>query len=223
MPEIILTVDVVMFCLKDGGLHVALYKRKKDPFIDQFTLPGGFIHVNEDATAFEAALRMLVEKTGVNSPYLEQLATYSGAHRDPRGWSASIVYYAMVPLEVLEASPPSEMKLVPVDTIRSLPFDHKDIVETAVRRVRSKSTYSSLPIHLCGQAFTLPELQTVYEAVIGEPRNKVSFRNKMKEMDAIEKIEGEFESGKPNRHAAYYRLKPEFTQNLSMVSRPIGA
>lgn len=223
MTTLICTVDVVLFCLKDKALHVALYQRQNEPYAGKFALPGGFIHMDEDATAFDAALRVLAAKTGVTTPYLEQLATYTGANRDPRGWSASIVYYAMVPLEVLMAAPASDMKLVPVDDLKLLPFDHKDIIDTAVKRVRSKSAYSSLPIHLCPPTFTLPELQQVYEAVMGEPRNKVSFRQKMDEMGAIEPVEGVYEQGKPNRHALYYRLKPEYTRSLSIVLRPMGA
>jgi 8-oxo-dGTP diphosphatase len=97
------------------------------------------------------------------------------------------------------------------------------MVAQAIERVRNKSQYSSLPVYLCADAFTLPHLQTVYEAVLGEPINKVSFRRKMEEMDMLEAIEGAMESGGAHRPAQLYRLKPEFQRSLSVVERGINA
>src|SRR5690606_37968326 len=119
------------------------------------------------------------------SPYLEQLATFSGPARDPRGWSLSVAYVALVPESLLD-SKARGFSIVQVDDLPQLPFDHGAIVELAVRRVRNKSVYSSLPAQFCGEHFTLPELQEVYEAILGEPVNKVSFRRKMNELDILE-------------------------------------
>jgi 8-oxo-dGTP diphosphatase len=123
-------------------------------------------------------MRVLRDKTGIVSPYLEQLATFSGRGRDPRGWSISVAYYALVPPAVIERAGHPEVLLMPIDRIQGLPFDHRQIVEAAVERMRNKSSYSSLPVYLCGESFTLPQLQSVYEALLGELLNKVSFRLK---------------------------------------------
>lgn len=222
MTPVICTVDVVLLTLDKGALSVALFKRDKEPFAGRHALPGGFIHAQDDKTAFDAALRVLKDKTGVTSPYLEQLATYSGADRDPRGWSVSIVYFALVPKAVLDIAGTADMRIENVDALRSLPFDHLDIVRTAVSRVRSKSVYSSLPVYLLPKEFTLGELQETYETVMGEPVNKVTFRRKMDELAMLEPT-GELDRSRPNRPAQLFRLKKEFRHTLSTVERPLNS
>lgn len=220
-PPIICTVDVVLMALQDGALNVVLLKRQNEPFAGALALPGGYIHAQEDATAWDAAARVLRDKTGIASPYLEQLATYSGADRDPRGWSVSIVYYALVSAELLPTDR-KDLQLAPVSDLPPLPFDHQDIVALAVERVRAKSLYSSLPVYLCGERMTLPRLQTVYEAVLGEPINKVSFRRKIDELGMLEPIAGEQETGAAHRPAQVYRLRDAYRRALSVVQRGIN-
>lgn len=223
MHPIICTIDVVLMTLKGGMLHVALLKRDHPPFEGMLALPGGYVHADEDADTRDAAARMLREKTGIESPYLEQLATFSGRARDPRGWSISVAYYALVPDEVIAPANHPEVTLVPIDQARGLPFDHQQIIEAAVQRVRDKSSYSSLPVYLCGQFFTLPQLQSVYEAILGEPINKVSFRRKIDELGILEPVEGAVETGKAHRPAQMYRLKQRFSQHLSLTDRALNA
>lgn len=220
--SIICTVDVVLLTLRHGQLHVVLLKRDRDPFRNALALPGGYVHADEDQSALDAAARVLLDKTGITSPYLEQLASFTGPGRDPRGWSVSIAYYALVPPEVLPEGDQG-IHLVPVSRLPSLPFDHKSIVEHAVERVRSKSLYSSLPVYLCGESFTLPQLQAVYESVLGEPINKVSFRRKVEELGMLEAIDGQMQSGRANRPAQLYRLRKEFRHSLSMLDRGLNS
>jgi 8-oxo-dGTP diphosphatase len=221
--RIICTVDVVLLTLHDDALQVALLKRDREPFKGALALPGGYVHPQEDHDAADSAARVLRDKTGITSPYLEQLATFSGPGRDPRGWSLSIAYYALVPKVVLDETAKGELRILPVGRLPALPFDHKGIVEAAVERVRTKSQYSSLPVYLCGERFTLPQLQAVYEAVLGEPVNKVSFRRKIDELGMVEAIEGAQEVGRANRPAQLYRLRKEFRQQLSLVDRGLNA
>jgi len=221
-PNIICTVDVVLLTLQDGVLKVALLKRDREPFAGVLSLPGGYIHAEQDADTQDAAMRMLRDKTGIASPYLEQLATFSGRGRDPRGWSISVVYYALVPAAVIEQAGHAEIVMSPVERIKGLPFDHQQIIEAAVQRVRNKSSYSSLPAYLCGETFTLPQLQGVYEALLGEPINKVSFRRKMEEFDVLEPVEGAMETGKANRPAQLYRLRKRLQSKLSLTDRALN-
>ncbi|MDF3036421.1 MAG: hydrolase [Paucimonas sp.] len=221
MQPVICTVDVVLLTLQDDALRVALLKRDREPFKGVLALPGGFIHPDDDAQTQDAALRVLRNKTGIEPPYLEQLATFSGPARDPRGWSVSVVYYALVPHDVIERAGHQEVRLASVDKPLNLPFDHRTIVDTAVARLRSKSQYSSLPCYLAGEAFTLPQLQRTYEALMGEPLNKVSFRRKITEMDMLEPIQGAFTAGSAHRPAQLYRLKPELRDQLTLIERGI--
>src|SRR5207248_2033777 len=104
MNEVICTVDVVLLTIKENGLNVALLKRDREPYKGVLALPGGFVHVQDDADVRDAALRVLLEKTGIAAPYLEQLATFSGPVRDPRGWSMSVAHYALVSHDVIAAA-----------------------------------------------------------------------------------------------------------------------
>jgi 8-oxo-dGTP diphosphatase len=219
LNQVICTVDVVLLTLQDDGLKVALLKRDREPFKGTIALPGGYIHANEDLDTRDAALRVLRDKTGIEAPYLEQLATFSGSARDPRGWSISVTYYALVSSNVIERANHPDVKLTSVDLPFSMPFDHRAIVEMAVSRLRSKSQYSSLPCYLAGETFTLPQLQRVYEALMGEPINKVSFRRKITEMDMLEAIEGQFGAAGAHRPAQLYRLKLAFKQQLQLIER----
>lgn len=220
-PPVLCTVDVVLLTLRAGVLCVGLLRRDAAPFLGLPALPGGYVHAQEDADALATAVRVLETKLGLESPYLEQVATFSGPARDPRGWSISIAYTALVPESRLDTKA-AGFSIVAVDELPHLPFDHGSIVELAVRRVRNKSVYSSLPALFCGERFTLPELQAVYEAVLGEQLNKVSFRRKMQELDMLERLDGELLRGNAHRPAQYYRLRPEYRRQLALSERGIG-
>ena len=217
-PAILCTVDVVLLTLRQGSLQVALVRRERAPFAGVLALPGGYIHAQDDADAQSSAARVLHDKAGLQSPYLEQLATFSGPVRDPRGWSVAVVYCALVPPEVLVQAV-DRITLVAVDGLPPLPFDHRQIIDTAVQRVRSKSQYSSLPVHLCAEPFTLPQLQSVYEAVLGEPINKVSFRRKVDELAMLEAVPGALQTGGAHRPAQLYRVRAAYRQALSLSAR----
>lgn len=222
-PSLICTVDVVLLTLSAGQLQVLLLKREREPFAGALALPGGYVHAGEDQGCEDAAQRVLREKVdGMQSPYLEQLASFSGPGRDPRGWSVSVAYFALIPpLDETRTAPGSHW--LPVDHLPALPFDHGAIVAAAVERVRNKSQYSSLPVHLCAEPFTLPQLHAVYEALIGEAINAVSFRRKMDELDFIEAIPGAKSSGGAHRPAQLYRLKREFRRVLRVAGRGLNA
>lgn len=215
MNKLICTVDVVLLTLAEDRLQVALLKREQEPFKGVLALPGGYIHPEEDQDARDAAQRVLHEKAGIEAPYLEQLATFSGAARDPRGWSISVAYYALVP----SAMPAGELQWTSVDRLPSLPFDHREILSSALDRLRSKSQYSSLPCYLAGETFTLPQLQRVYETLMGEQINKVSFRRKIMDMDLLEAVEGRREAGGAHRPAQLYRLRPALRRRLQFFER----
>ena len=216
-PQVLVSVDTVVLTLQDDALHVVLVRRSQPPFEGVWALPGGYIHAQEDADAQDSAVRVLRDKVGIAGAYLEQLATFSGPARDPRGWSVAIAYCALV--SSAQLPPHDGVKRVPVAALGQLPFDHHAIVAAALARVRNKSQYSSLPVHLCGETFTLPQLQQVYESILGEPLNKVSFRRKMDELGMLEPVPGEMQAGGAHRPAQLYRVRPEFRQQLALSAR----
>ncbi|CAN7379227.1 NUDIX domain-containing protein [Pseudorhodoferax sp. LjRoot39] len=183
----LLMVDVVLLALVDGALHVGLARRANpdEPFFGAWTLPGGFVRPEEDLNAEDTARRVLRDKAGVASPYLEQLYTFADATRDARGWSASIVYYALVPAHVAPAGN-AAFRWEPVDAVRALPFDHGRILATALERVRSKTSYSALPLYLAPAEVTMSQLRAIYEQVLGGTLEPRGFERRMVEMDILE-------------------------------------
>jgi 8-oxo-dGTP diphosphatase len=208
------TVDVVIFTVLDDALRVLLVKRPaggEEPFPGRWALPGGFVDVARDADLLACARRKLKEKTNVVSPYLEQLGSWGGATRDPRGWSATHVYFALVagePLPLAKGANAADVGWFAVDEAllrRRLAFDHGEILQTAVDRLRSKVEYTSLPAFLLPEPFTLPGLQRVYEMVLGRPVDKSGFRTRMLAAGFLEEA-GPVAGASP-RPAMGYRLR----------------
>lgn len=203
------TVDMCIFTVKDEQLQVLLTKRGQFPKKNQWALPGGFIDQNKDKTLDETAFRKLREKTGVASPYLEQVATIGGSKRDPRGWSLTVLYFALIPHEgtELEVDASSlEVSWVPIDIAmsRKLAFDHNELLKLSKERLRSKVLYTSLPVHLLKETFTLPLLQKTYEIILNTPLQKKSFRKRFLDAGIIEETGGK-EPG-VSKPAQLYRL-----------------
>ena len=209
----VLTVDVVLFTIVEAELCVALHRREHAPFAGHWALPGGFIHTQEDDSAKAAAARVLRDKTDVHTPYLEEFGSFSGPVRDPRGWSLTVVYFALVPVVS------SRVTLFPVHHLPSLPFDHGHIVSQVLARVRSKSSYSSLPVHLCPVELTISELHAAYEVVLGETINMANFRRKLVDLDLLEEIPGALRTAGRSRPSQLYRVNKRFKNQLSVRQR----
>ena len=201
----IVTVDVALFTLQEAGLSVAPLARDREPYAGRPALIGGWIHVDEDADATATAARVLRQKAGLAVPYLEQLYSFSGPVRDPRGWSVSIAFIALVPAATLVEAGHPDLRLTAVDALPPLPFDHAEIIEAALRRLRGKATYSSLPAFLLPEEFTLAELHAVYQQVIGTRLDRASFRRKIMDQGVVEPVTGRQRTGH-FRPAQLYRL-----------------
>jgi ADP-ribose pyrophosphatase YjhB (NUDIX family) len=207
-------VDLVIFTVREDVLHVLLTQRPdgpNEPCPGLWALPGGFIDVEKDASLEACARRKLAEKTGVASPYLEQLGSWGGNARDPRGWSATHVYFALIPSEGIEpraGGRAADARWHPVrdhGVREKLAFDHTEILSAAIERLRNKVEYTSLPAFLLPDEFTLSELQHVYEIVLDRPLNKSAFRTRVRDAELI--VEVPRQRSGPNRPAQLYRLK----------------
>lgn len=220
------TVDVVILSLLQGRLCCLLSKREAAPYEGRWSLPGGYVHADVDETAEDSANRVLSTKAGVQSPYLEQLQTFTGRARDPRGWSISVAYYALVPEHHLtdarsgKTDKETARKWVAVDEAPALPFDHSKILSAAVQRVRAKTLYSTLPTALLPEYFTLNELRLVYEAVLGASLEKTQFRRRLLKLDALEEVPGMTRSDS-HRPAQAYRVKPEYRGRIAVASKSL--
>jgi 8-oxo-dGTP diphosphatase len=213
-PRPLTTVDVVIFTIIKDQLHALLVKRPtsdSEPYPDMWALPGGYVDIERDKDLEACARHKLKEKTGVVGPYLEQLGSWGSATRDPRGWTATHVYFAMLPHEAVKpgsASHTADIGWFPVkgDGVGlKLAFDHNVILTTAITRLRSKAEYTSLPAYLLPETFTLGELQHVFAVVLGRPVDKSSFRTRVLSAGLVEETDGVKTSH--SRPAQLYRLK----------------
>jgi 8-oxo-dGTP diphosphatase len=213
-PRPFTTVDVVIFSVVDDQLKVILVKRpddKSEPFPGLWALPGGFVDIARDADLEACARRKLEEKTSVSSPYLEQVGSWGSAGRDPRGWSATHVYFALMPSDSVvldKGANAADVGWFEVDAVLKKPrlaFDHAMLLRAAVERLRNKVEYTSLPAFLLPEPFTLPQLQRMYEIVLGRPVDKSGFRTRMLAAGFLEEV-GVVASDS-NRPPMGYRLK----------------
>ncbi len=208
---ILLSVDVCVFCLRnrhrDRHLQVLLIRRAAPPFIGKWAIPGGFV---EPAEALdEAARRELAEETNVRDVYLEQLYTFGHPQRDPRGRVVTVAYFALVHDGLLAQAgdDAAETGWFSVYDLPPLAFDHADIVHYALQRLRYKLEYTALGFELLPDEFTLTELQTAYETVLGETLDKRNFRRRILEAGVLAetphfRAEGQ---GRPARLYCYRR------------------
>lgn len=214
----LVTVDIAIFTLHEESLKVLLVKREEFPEKGKWALPGGFVDMAQDISLEATATRKLMEKTGVESPYLEQLGTVGNTRRDPRGWSVTVVYFALIPYMIpkmgISAKPSDAVKMVEkaawmdVEEAlqKKLAFDHHALLEKAVERIRSKVLYTLIPAHLIESPFTLSALQRAYETIMDREVEKKAFRRRLESADVLEET-GEMISEGPGRPAMLYRLK----------------
>src|SRR5262245_60935772 len=203
-----LTVDCVVFGLdlEEASLKVMLIERDAEPFAGVWAIPGGFVRSNE--TLIEAATRELQEETGITDVFLEQLFTFGDPGRDPRGWVVSVGHYAMVSPdkhEIHAATDARQARWFPVTALPRLAFDHKQILETALGRIRGKLTYAPLGFELLPEKFTIKQLQKLYEIVLGEKLDNRNFRKKIFAMDVLRELD-EMQKGVPHRAARLYKF-----------------
>jgi 8-oxo-dGTP diphosphatase len=206
------SVDLVIFTLQAQRLMVLLVERGEHPYKGRWALPGGFIDLKRDKDLDATATRKLREKTGVDISYLEQLQGFGSADRDPRGWSVTFAYFALIDAQGVTLSHgggSSAASWAPVDALSGrldLAFDHAAIVNAALQRLRAKVEYTSLPVHLLAPEFTLSDLQQVYETILGRTVDKSAFRKRIKDGDFLEEIPGKLRHAS-NRPAQLYRVR----------------
>jgi 8-oxo-dGTP diphosphatase len=205
-PRGALTVDCVVFGLDDKELKVMLIQRGVAPFEGTWALPGGFVRVSE--TLEEAARRELEEETGLRKVFLEQLYTFGAVDRDPRERVVSVAFYALVNLsdhDVQAATDARDAGWFGVHDVPSLAFDHADILQMALERLRGKLRYQPVGFELLPKKFTLSQLQRLYEVVLERELDKRNFRKRVLAMDLLIDTD-EVQQDVAHRAARLYRF-----------------
>ncbi len=215
-PRPAITVDCIIFGLDASQqLKVLLIQRGTEPYIDYWAFPGGFVDMDETLEA--AALRELEEETGMRDVFIEQLYTFGNPGRDPRGRVISVAYFALVNLErypIKAASDASNAAWFEVNSMPELAFDHQQIFNTALDRLRAKVRYQPIGFELLPDRFTLTQLQQLYETILGveERLNKRNFRKRIQDMGILKEVG--IQEGVAHRPAKLYSFDKEKYQEL---------
>ncbi|WP_455587507.1 NUDIX hydrolase [Bacteroides sp.] len=215
-PTFYVSVDCIIFGFNEEGLSLLLLKRNFEPAKGAWSLMGGFIQ--KDESADEAAKRILAELTGLQDVYMEQVYTFGDIQRDPGERVISIAYYALININEYDRELVQKHNAywMNINELPPLIFDHPQMVEKARDMMREKASIEPIGFNLLPKLFTLSQLQSLYEAIYGEPIDKRNFRKRVAEMDFIEKTDKIDKTGSKRGAALYkfnnrvYRKSPKF-------------
>lgn len=215
-----LAVDLVVFGYHDNTLSVLLLNRKEEPFKDQWTLPGGFLQMEE--TLRDTCARILLTKLGMKEVFLEQLYTFDDLSRDPRGRVIAVGYYALInpsKFGIVAGTMANDVKWFDVKQLPVLGFDHQQIFEAALQRLRSKILYYPVGFELLDELFTITELHELYECILQTKLDRRNFRRKILDAGYIVNT-GTKREGLKNRHPELYKFNKHLKKNSFHISTP---
>lgn len=203
------TVDCVILTFHEGGLKVLLTERNEYPYKDWWSLPGYFVDKSEEME--DAVKRIAYENTGLKDIYLEQLAAFAGTKRHPEGRVLTVAYLALVKYEDVKnkikpvTNYMRQAKWYDIKQMPELAFDHEQILELSLRKMKKNINYSFAPFELLPEKFTLTQLQQIHEAILGETLDKRNFRKKISNLGYLKELE-EFQTGVSYRAARLYKV-----------------
>ena len=211
-PRPAVTVDVAVFAVEGGpgrmALKALLVQRGAEPFQGAWALPGGFVHENEDLPA--AARRELLEETGLNDVYIEQVRAVGTPGRDPRTHTVTVVYSALVaadrrPLQA--AGDAAAARWFDIERLPALAFDHGQLLGAALEQLRRRLGETPIAFELLPREFTLSELQSLCEVILGRPLDRRNFRRKLQAAGFLAPLKGKREGA--HRPAQLFRFVPK--------------
>lgn len=210
-----MAVDVVVFAVLNGKLSVLLGEVSRPPYytnIEAFI--GGLIETRE--TAEMALERHLTSKVNLKNIYTEQLYTFSEIERDKRNRVISISYLGLVRADVSTLELGKGLRWCSVQELPKLAYDHNKMFTVALNRLKGKVSYTNIAQFLLPNEFTLTELQTVYELILGKGVDKRNFRKKIIALGLVVET-GEVQQGVKNRPAALYRFSSDSLKELDIL------
>ncbi|RXG26222.1 NUDIX domain-containing protein [Leeuwenhoekiella polynyae] len=209
-----ITIDCVIFGFKAGNLEVLLVRHGEGISKDKWGLPGGWIYKTESTD--DAANRLLLELTGIKDIYLEQLRAFSDPDRFPLSRVITIGYYALIKEEDYDlkaGATAAEVAWFKVSQVKDLIYDHAQILEIGLKRLRRRIKQEPIGFNLLPQKFTLLQLMHLYEEILGKEMDKPNFRRKILKMNLLTPL-NEKEKDVSHRAAKLYQFNPETYQQL---------
>ncbi|TCO08858.1 NUDIX hydrolase [Natronoflexus pectinivorans] len=205
-PKHLVAVDCVVFGYEDDELKLLLYNRDLEPAKGSTSLVGGF--VQEDESIEDAARRVLLEITGLENIFLEQVSAFSEVSRDLAERVISIAFAALIRVDEYNHELVKKMGAywVPVKEVPQLIFDHNQMVDNALEFLQKKSSYDLTGKELLPDKFTLTELRLLYEAIFQRPFDPGNFRKKILSLNLLERL-NEKDRQSSKKGAFYYQFK----------------
>ncbi len=202
---ILIAVDCVIFGFDREGLKLLLFKRKVEPFKDEWSVIGSFVKPDEGVDA--AAVRVLEEYTGLKNIFMEPLDYYGEVDRDPGARVISQAFFALIRLGEEEAQmvETHQAQWFDFNSIPRLILDHNQMVSDAMEKLRRKARYRPIGFELLPEKFTLPQLQKLYEVIYQRELDRRNFRKKILSMDILDKLE-EKDKSTSRKGAFLYRF-----------------
>jgi ADP-ribose pyrophosphatase YjhB (NUDIX family) len=202
-----ISLDCVIFGFHETRLKVLLLQMK---YTKECALPGGF--VKNDETLEAAAIRVLNERTGLSNIFLQQFHVFSDPNRSALnpatkdleksgsgkglGWFSqrfiSVGFYALVDYEKVTPSPDffsDHCEWKALEEIDSLMMDHRQILEKALETLRLHLSYQPIGYNLLPEKFTMPQLQKLYETILGKKLDRRNFQRKILSYKILNKLE----------------------------------
>ncbi|MBI5471784.1 MAG: NUDIX domain-containing protein [Ignavibacteriae bacterium] len=184
-----ISIDCVIFGYADSTLEVLLRRRATGPSKGMWSLPGGF--VKKEERVLVAAQRVLQQTTGVRNTYLEEVGVFDAVDRYPAWRVFTIGHVALISPDryALKAgSDSSEVRWFPLGNVPRLPFDHVEIMQVALEKLRKRVRYQPIGFEILPKKFTLPQLQRLYEVILGKDLDKRNFRKKILGMHFVKRL-----------------------------------
>ncbi len=187
-PKFHVALDCIIFGFEKGELKLLIHKRRFEPFKGHWSLFGGFL--KDEESLADAANRILQELTGLEKIYMEEIQTYGEIERDPAARVISVAYYALIPSHRYsdEYSKQYGATWVSLKELPALIMDHDTMVKKGLRRLRKRTSSQPVGFELLPSEFTIPQLQTLYEAIYQSELDKRNFRKKIFSMDVLIKL-----------------------------------
>lgn len=215
-PRFYVSVDCIIFGFDKGSLKLLLLKRNFEPAKGSWSLMGGFVQDGESVD--DAAKRVLAELTGLENVYMEQVGTFGEVDRDPGERVISVAYYALININEYDRNLVQQHNAhwAEINEIPPLVFDHPQMVKQARIMLQKKASSEPIGFNLLPSLFTLFQLQSLYEAICGEPLDKRNFRKRVADLNYIEKTDKIDKTGSKRGAALYkfnenaYRKAPKF-------------
>ncbi|MFT5204623.1 MAG: 8-oxo-dGTP diphosphatase [Candidatus Aldehydirespiratoraceae bacterium] len=209
-PPFAVTVDLVVFTIRDDRLQIVLVQRGAPPFEHAWALPGGFVHVDEDLEM--AARRELFEETGVDTgpSHLAQLGAYGGPDRDPRMRVVTVAWWAIVAdlPDPKAGTDAAHADLIGVDDVIEgrvqLAFDHRSIVIDALESLRDQLEDTTIAATFWTNEFRISDLRRVYEIVWDTELEPGNFQRKVRKIPGWLQPTGTYDESSTGRPAALF-------------------